>query len=403
LRHPKYPAAAITAAGPEEEKSMSNSYLVEPDVGFINEVTKLGGQDVKKCFQCATCSVACPISPDTKPFPRKEMLATSWGLKDRLVGNGDIWLCHNCGDCSSKCPRGAKPGDVLSAVRAYAVSEYAVPKALGKAVNNPGMLPILLAIPAVLFLVIGLLTNIVGLNWLSFAPEGADLWQHDYVNNLLVDIIMIPTFTAAIAVFALGLKRFIADMHANALLEGKTTKEKIDPAGFVQAAIKVVPTIFKHSKFSECTDNSDRATPHMMVLFGFIGLLIVTGCFFVAEWVLHIEGPYNQINPIKWLGNLGGIALIIGAGLMIVNRMNKEDQISSYKDWYLLGLVMGLGVTGLLTELLRLGGLYGSMAVVYWLHLILVWSLFAYTPFSKLAHLVYRTVALTYQEYSGRN
>ena len=81
---------------------MSNSYLVEPDVGFINDVAKLGGQDVKKCFQCATCSVACPISPDTKPFPRKEMLATSWGLKDRLVGNGDIWLCHNCGDCSSK-------------------------------------------------------------------------------------------------------------------------------------------------------------------------------------------------------------------------------------------------------------------------------------------------------------
>lgn len=382
---------------------MSNSYLVEPDVGFINEVAKLGGQDVKKCFQCATCSVACPISPDTKPFPRKEMLATSWGLKDRLVGNGDIWLCHNCGDCSSKCPRGAKPGDVLSAVRAYAVSEYAVPKALGKAVNNPGMLPVLLAIPAVLFLVIGTLTNIVGLNWLSFAPEGAELWQNDYVNNLLVDIIMLPTFFGAIGIFALGLKRFIADMHANALLEGKTTKDKIDPAGFVQALIKVVPTIFKHSKFSECTDNNDRATPHMMVLFGFIGLAIVTGCFFIAEWILHIEGPYGQINPIKWLGNLGGIALIIGAGLMIANRMNKQDQVNSYKDWYLLGLVVGLGVTGLLTELLRLGGLYGSMAVVYWLHLILVWSLFAYTPFSKLAHLVYRTVALTYQEYSGRS
>jgi quinone-modifying oxidoreductase subunit QmoC len=382
---------------------MSNSYLVEPDVGFITEVGKLGGHDVKKCFQCATCSVACPISPDTKPFPRKEMLATSWGLKDRLIGNGDIWLCHNCGDCSTMCPRGAKPGDVLSAVRAYAVAEYAVPKALGKAVNQPGMLPILLAIPAIIFLVLGTISNIVGLNWLSFAPEGSSLWQHDYVNNLLVDVIMVPTFFAAIAVFALGLKRFVADMHANALLEGKTTKEKIDPVGFVQALIKTVPTVLRHQKFSECGDNKERATPHMMVLFGFIGLLIVTGCFFVAEWVLHIEGPYNQINPIKWLGNLGGIALVIGGGLMIAHRMNKKDQINSYKDWYLLGLVVGLGLTGLGTELLRLGGLYGAMAVIYWLHLILVWALFAYTPFSKLAHLVYRTVAMTYQEYSGRN
>ena len=381
---------------------MSDTYRVEPDVGFIKEVSKLGGQDVKKCFQCATCSVACPISPDTKPFPRKEMLATSWGLKDRLVGNGDIWLCHNCGDCSDLCPRGAKPGDVLSAVRAYTVSEYAVPKALGKAVNNPSRLLILLAIPAILILVVGFLSNIVGLNWLSFSPAGDELWGHDYFNNLLVDTIMVPTFFAAIAVFALGLKRFIADMHANALLEGKTNKEKIDPIAFVKALVRIGPTIFKHQKFSECGTNKERATPHMMVLFAFIGLLIVTGCFFVAEWVLHIEGPYHQINPIKWLGNLAGIALIIGSGLMIANRMSKRDQVSSYKDWSLLGLILGLGLTGLLTEVFRLGGLFGISAFIYFLHLILVWALFAYTPFSKLAHLVYRTVAMAYQEYSGR-
>lgn len=213
---------------------MSNAYLVEPDVGFIKEVGKLGGEDAKKCFQCATCSVACPISPDTKPFPRKEMIATAWGLKNRLIGNGDIWLCHNCGDCSTLCPRGAKPADVLAAVRAYAVGEYAVPKALGKAVNNPAMLPLLLAIPAVLFLVLGVISNIVGLDWLSFAPQGDDLWQHDYVNNLLVDVIMVPTLLGAIGVFILGLKRFVADMHANAMLEGKTAREKIDPLGFVQ-------------------------------------------------------------------------------------------------------------------------------------------------------------------------
>ncbi len=381
---------------------MSDAYLVEPDVGFIKEVVKLGGQDVKKCFQCATCSVACPISPDTKPFPRKEMLATSWGLKDRLIGNGDIWLCHNCGDCSTLCPRGAKPGDVLAAVRAYAVSEYAVPKALGKAVNNPSMLPVLLAIPAILILVLGFLSNIVGLDWLNFSPTGENLWGNDYFNNYLVDIIMVPTFFGAIAVFALGLKRFIADMHANALLEGKTTREKIDPVEFVKALIRIFPTIFKHQKFSECGTNKERATPHMMVLFGFIGLFIVTGCFFMAEWVLHIEGPYNQINPIKWLGNLAGIALIIGGGLMVANRMSKKDETNSYKDWYLLGLILGLGLTGLLTEILRLGGLYGFSAFIYFLHLVLVWALFAYTPFSKLAHLVYRTVAMTYQEYSGR-
>jgi quinone-modifying oxidoreductase subunit QmoC len=46
--------------------------------------------------------------------------------------------------------------------------------------------------------------------------------------------------------------------------------------------------------------------------------------------------------------------------------------------------------------------MYDLSAVVYFVHLLFIWSLFAYTPFSKLAHIVYRTVAMTYIEYSGR-
>jgi quinone-modifying oxidoreductase subunit QmoC len=347
--------------------------------------------------------VVCPIAPENKPFPRKEMITASWGLKDRLISSADIWLCHNCGDCTTYCPRGAKPGDVLAAIRAYAVTEYAGLKALGKLVRDKNKLPVLMAIPVVIFLVVGLLSNLVGLNWLNFSPaEGHEIWQASYINNYLVDIIMIPTFFFAVGTFALGLKRFIGDMHANALAEGKTTKEKIDPAGFAQAFIKIIPTIFKHQKFDECTENKSRSTAHMMVLFSFIGLFIVTNAFFFAEWVLHIEGPYSQINPVKWLGNIAGIALIVGGLLLLKNRMAKTDSVSTYWDWYLVGLVLALGITGMGTEILRLAGFYNLMAIVYVLHLIAIWCLFAFTPFSKLAHLVYRTVAMAYAEYSGR-
>lgn len=381
---------------------MADTYHVEPDLKFIDELGKLGGQDLKKCFQCATCAVACPISPDSKPFPRKEMIAASWGLKDKLVGNADIWLCHNCGDCTTLCPRGAKPGEALAAIRSYTISEYAMPKQLTRALKDPKKLPVLFAVPAVIFLVVGLILKLFGVNWLNFSLDGDFVWPAQYINNYLVDIIMIPTFFGSAAIFALGLKRFLNDIHENALLEGKTEKDEIDPIGFVRALVTIIPSILTHQKFNDCTENRERSTSHMMVLFGFIGLFIVTNCFFIAEWVFHIEGPYSQINPVKWLGNIGGVALVIGGLLLLKNRLSNKDQVSGYWDWYLIGMVLALGSTGLLTEMARLGGLASLSTFIYFIHLMFVWCLFAYTPFSKLAHLAYRIVAMTYNEYTGR-
>ncbi len=54
---------------------MSEPYLVKPDRDFIHRVLDEGGEDLKKCFQCATCSVVCDLSDGRKPFPRKEKIA----------------------------------------------------------------------------------------------------------------------------------------------------------------------------------------------------------------------------------------------------------------------------------------------------------------------------------------
>jgi quinone-modifying oxidoreductase subunit QmoC len=394
---------------------MTEKYLAQPDLDFIAQVKGLGGETLKKCYQCATCSVACPIAPDDSPFPRKEMIAASWGLKDRLICSGDIWLCHQCGDCSDLCPRGAAPGDVLAAVRSVAISEYARPKVLANAVNDPKKLPLLIGIPAIWFAFWALITMTAGetmtkifkfipfFDW-AHTHEGEHvIAQADFYSTWFVDLTFVPTATAVAIIFFLSLKNFLNDIHENAVLEGKTDKTTLDYKEFFQALIRVIPTILRHDKFNECDSNKDRATPHMMVLYSFIGLFIVTAVCGMMLYLGGSPGPYSQLNPIKWLANIAGVALVIGSGLMIKNRLDKkDDQMTTYKDWFILGLVFILGLTGMLTEMARLAHMATLSYFLYYLHLIAIFNLFAFLPFSKMAHLVYRLTAMTYAEYSNR-
>lgn len=394
---------------------MTEKYLVQPDLDFIAQMRSLGGETLKKCYQCATCSVACPIAPENSPFPRKEMIAASWGLKDRLINNGDIWLCHQCGDCTDLCPRGAAPGDVLSAARSAAITEYARPKALANAVNNPKMLPYLIGIPAIWFALLAFITmtagetmtkifDTFGIAW-SHAHEGAEhvIAQANFFSTWFVDLTFVPLATAVAIIFFLGLKNFLNNIHENAVLEGKTDKRSLDYKALFQALIRIIPTVLKHDKFNECESNKDRATPHMMVLYSFIGLFIVTSIGFVLLYIAQMPGPYSQLSPMKWLANISGVALVIGSGLMIKNRLDKkEEQVTYYKDWFILGVVFILGLTGMLTEMARMAHLEYISYFFYYLHLIAIFELFAFLPFSKMAHLVYRVTAMAYAEYGNR-
>ena len=45
---------------------MSANYIPQPDLGFIAEIRGLGGETLKKCYQCATCTEACPHAPEER-------------------------------------------------------------------------------------------------------------------------------------------------------------------------------------------------------------------------------------------------------------------------------------------------------------------------------------------------
>ena len=121
--------------------------VISSDAKFIKAVLASGGKDLIKCYQCGTCTVVCSPTPLEKPFPRKEMLYAQWGMRDKLMSDPDIWLCHQCSDCTFHCPRGAKPGEVIGALRRLAIAEYSFPGFLGKIVCDSRYLILLFVVP----------------------------------------------------------------------------------------------------------------------------------------------------------------------------------------------------------------------------------------------------------------
>ena len=178
--------------------TQNQSLAVEPDLEFKSAVLGLDAGDFSNCYQCGTCSVTCPVSTDHDPFPRKEMIWTQWGLKDRLMHDPAIWLCHQCQLCSTYCPREAKPANVMAALREYSVAFHAWPQVFGKWLNNPRYLPILFGIPVILLL-LALAIN----GSLDRLPEG-DVLFRAFMPFLYVEVIYVIAVVFAFVAAGVG-------------------------------------------------------------------------------------------------------------------------------------------------------------------------------------------------------
>ena len=386
---------------------MSERILIEPDADFIHRIREQGGEPVKLCCQCATCSVTCQLAPVERPFPRKEMIWVQWGLKDRLLSDPDVWLCYQCNDCSTTCPRGARPGDVLAAVRQESVAYHAFPRFLGRWVNQPQYIPLLLGIPIVLLSLAlylkGPIENILGIS--NYTGERiiynySNMFPHWLLNSFFLLISVLVLFAITI-----GITRFWHDLKAMPGQEGnaKTTK------GLISSIILTLKNIIIHKNFEQCTTAHTRYLSHMCVFFGFIALSIVTLWVITSGFNPLIKSdfvyPFGFWSPWKILANLGGLALLAGLALMIWDRFrdNEHTSTGNYFDWTLIITLFIVTVTGFITEGLHYLRLEPYRHVAYFAHLVFVCALILYLPYSKFAHLIYRTVAMIYAEYSGRN
>ncbi|MBN1588549.1 MAG: quinone-interacting membrane-bound oxidoreductase complex subunit QmoC [Pirellulales bacterium] len=379
---------------------MPTPYSVKPDRDFLRHLLDDGGEDLKKCFQCATCSVVCELSGKRQLFPRKEMISAQWGLKDRLVADPDVWLCYQCNDCSTHCPRGARPGDVMAAIRRETVIEHSVPSFLARWMSRPRYLPLLLLIPVV---ILGLAAMV------EKAPAAGQKILYPYWWRLphavligLFGVLSVLVFVA----MTVGVMRFWRAMKA---ADGDAAR----PTKSLRSSIAtVLKNVLMHDQFSLCKTEHSRLLSHMAVFYGFLALSAV------AVWVLiviltaghnplvpgELIYPFNFWNPWRMLANLGGVAVVAGCAWMIWERLRQDKKaLNTYSDWAFMATFVLVVLSGFVCEALHYLRLEPHRFAAYFGHLVLVFMLLAYLPYSKFSHTVYRIAAMVYAEYSGRN
>lgn len=360
---------------------------ITPDIQFKKELKKLSNSSLNECMQCGTCSIVCSLSPEDRPFPRKEMIWAGWGMKQKLISNPDIFLCHQCGDCSSHCPRDVKPADVFSAIRQLSYDHYAKPKFLGKILQKPILLPIAILIPVIVIAAILMFAGTFQI------PEGivnySRFFPHAWLNG---------SFTAITLFFYglafIGWRKFWIDMQKH---EPESARIK-----FFKNFWKAKNAILYHNKFNSCDAQKSRKTSHLLVFYGFIALIVVT--LFAIYATLTHNYPLGFYNPFKIIGNVAGLMVLIGISMMIYNRLTNKDSFgnTNYNDWLLLISIFLLTISGGIVELARFENWYYAYHI-YFFHLVCVWFVIMYLPYTKFGHIVYRTLAMTYAEAVKRN
>ena len=83
-----------------------------------------GGENIKLCFACGTCTAGCPVAEVDDDFdPRQIIRKVLLGMRKDVLSSPTIWKCVQCYSCTAKCPQNVKFREVIRALRQMAVAE----------------------------------------------------------------------------------------------------------------------------------------------------------------------------------------------------------------------------------------------------------------------------------------
>ncbi len=372
---------------------MENNNVIKTDNDLIKYIRHIGDSNLKKCFQCGTCSSVCPLSTEDRPFPRKEMLMAGWGLKDKLAADLNPWLCYYCGECSKNCPRKAEPGELMMSLRRFLISAYdftGISRLLYK--SKFGELIALLAVAILIFV-----------EWVvlfGLTPHGATLNQA--VSPDKIDYFFDWPLTVFLGVV---LTSFIFNMFKKTVLDDKSVKVPLKL--YITEGWSLLFNFFTQYRYAKCDDDNRSFLTklkegkynfwltHLFLMISYVSLFVAI--VFFLDWFQDESSlPLLHVVLFDYFASIG---LVFGTAYFIIKRFTKKierSKFSHHTDWMFVALLFLTGVTGVM---LRAAIVYKySVPVIFYIYLIHLLILFPMlvieVPFSKWSHLAYRPVAI---------
>ncbi len=109
---------------------MIDSKTLDPDFRLLI-AKEPGGEHIKRCFSCGTCTAGCPVREVTDRYnPRKIIRMAILGMKKEVLSSQFIWLCSSCYTCFERCPQDVRIPELMNAIRNIAVREGYIPPAM---------------------------------------------------------------------------------------------------------------------------------------------------------------------------------------------------------------------------------------------------------------------------------
>jgi heterodisulfide reductase subunit C len=96
---------------------------------FLDQVDIIpGGERLRKCIQCGTCTGSCPVSYTMDLSPREVIARFRAGDIETILRSRTIWICASCYACTVRCPADIRITDLLYALKRVAMDKHIRPR-----------------------------------------------------------------------------------------------------------------------------------------------------------------------------------------------------------------------------------------------------------------------------------